>query len=139
MNQEKNLENLQQIPLDRKDSNVENESFKTKESISKWRDTIQSNLSPEKLKLNFIKYPVRTEKAFAAMFKNQQYTFDVDPRLTKSQIKKLFEDLFQVNIVSINTHIPPRKKVRVGTVQGYRPRLKRIIFTLKKGQSIQFD
>nr|YP_009364182.1 ribosomal protein L23 [Hydrodictyon reticulatum]AQU64570.1 ribosomal protein L23 [Hydrodictyon reticulatum] len=139
MNQEKNLENLQQIPLDIKDSKVENESFKTKESISKWRDTIQSNLSPEKLKLNFIKYPVRTEKAFTAMFKNQQYTFDVDPRLTKSQIKKLFEDLFQVNIVSINTHIPPRKKVRVGTVQGYRPRLKRVIFTLKKGQSIQFD
>nr|AWI68342.1 ribosomal protein L23 [Pediastrum duplex] len=139
MSQEKNLENLQQIPLDRKDSKVENESFKTKESISKWKDTIQSNLSPEKLKLNFIKYPVRTEKAFTAMFKNQQYTFDVDPRLTKSQIKKLFEDLFQVNIVSINTHIPPRKKVRVGTVQGYRPRLKRVIFTLKKGQSIQFD
>nr|YP_009364051.1 ribosomal protein L23 [Pediastrum duplex]AQU64449.1 ribosomal protein L23 [Pediastrum duplex] len=139
MNQEKNLENLQQITLDRKDSKVENQSFKTKESISKWRETIQSNLSPEKLKLNFIKYPVRTEKAFTAMFKNQQYTFDVDPRLTKSQIKKLFEDLFQVNIVSINTHIPPRKKVRVGTVQGYRPRLKRVIFTLKKDQSIQFD
>nr|YP_009492162.1 ribosomal protein L23 [Pseudopediastrum integrum]AWI68816.1 ribosomal protein L23 [Pseudopediastrum integrum] len=139
MNQEKNLENLQQTPLSIKDSKVENESFKTKESISKWRDTIQSNLSPEKLKLNFIKYPVRTEKAFTAMFKNQQYTFDVDPRLTKSQIKKLFEDLFQVNIVSINTHIPPRKKVRVGTVQGYRPRLKRAIFTLKKGQSIKFD
>nr|AXC47314.1 ribosomal protein L23 [Pediastrum duplex]QFS20099.1 ribosomal protein L23 [Pediastrum duplex] len=139
MNQEKKLENVQQIPLDIKDSKVENESFKTKESISKWRDKIQSNLSPEKLKLNFIKYPVRTEKAFTAMFKNQQYTFDVDPRLTKSQIKKLFEDLFQVNIVSINTHIPPRKKVRVGTVQGYRPRLKRVIFTLKKGQSIQFD
>jgi large subunit ribosomal protein L23 len=139
MNQEKNLKNLQEIPLDIKDSKVENESFKTKESISKWRDTMQANLSPEKLKLNFIKYPVRTEKAFKAMFKNQQYTFDVDPRLTKSQIKKLFEDLFQVNIVSINTHIPPRKKVRVGTVQGYRPRLKRVIFTLKKGQSIKFD
>lgn len=139
MNQEKNLENLQQTPVGIKDSKVENDSFKTKESISKWRDTIQSNLSPEKLKLNFIKYPVRTEKAFTAMFKNQQYTFDVDPRLTKSQIKKLFEDLFQVNIVSINTHIPPRKKVRVGTVQGYRPRLKRVIFTLKKGQSIKFD
>jgi large subunit ribosomal protein L23 len=139
MNQEKNLENLQQTPLGIKDSKVENESLKTKESISKWRDTIQSNLSPEKLKLNFIKYPVRTEKAFTAMFKNQQYTFDVDPRLTKSQIKKLFEDLFQVNIVSINTHIPPRKKVRVGTVQGYRPRLKRVIFTLKKGQSIKFE
>nr|YP_009491882.1 ribosomal protein L23 [Lacunastrum gracillimum]AWI68055.1 ribosomal protein L23 [Lacunastrum gracillimum] len=139
MNQEKNFENLQKIPLGIKDSKIESESLKKKESISKWRETIQSNLSPEKLKLNFIKYPVRTEKAFTAMFKSQQYTFDVDPRLTKSQIKKLFEDLFQVNIVSINTHIPPRKKVRVGTVQGYRPRLKRVIFTLKKGQSIKFD
>nr|YP_009492340.1 ribosomal protein L23 [Stauridium tetras]AWI68999.1 ribosomal protein L23 [Stauridium tetras] len=117
----------------------ESENINKKTSISKWKDTIQSNLSPEKLKINFIKYPVRTEKAFAAMFKRQQYTFDVDPRLTKSQIKKLFEDLFQVNIISINTHIPPRKKVRIGTVQGYRPRFKRVIFTLKKGQSIKFD
>nr|YP_009238254.1 ribosomal protein L23 [Chlorotetraedron incus]AMO01132.1 ribosomal protein L23 [Chlorotetraedron incus] len=89
--------------------------------------------------VNFIKQPVRTEKSYSAMFRHKQYTFDVDPRLTKSQMKKLFENLFGVNIVGINTHIPPRKKVRVGTIQGYRPRLKRVIFTLKEGQSIKFD
>lgn len=139
MNQEKNLENSQQVSVSVTELKLENKSLKTKESISKWKNTIQSNLSPEKLKLNFIKYPVRTEKAFTAMFKRKQYTFDVDPRLTKSQMKKLFENLFQVNIISMNTHIPPRKKVRVGTVQGYRPRLKRVIFTLKEGQSIKFD
>jgi len=118
MNQDKNLKKLE---------------------LTNWRETIQSSLSPEKVKINFIKYPVRTEKAFAAMFKHQQYTFDVDPRLTKTQMKKLFENLFNVNIVGINTHLPPRKKVRVGTVQGYRPRFKRVIFTLKEGQSIKFD
>jgi len=107
--------------------------------LTNWREAIKSYLSPEKVKINFIKYPVRTEKAFAAMFKHQQYTFDVDHRLTKTQMKKLFENLFNVNIVGINTHLPPRKKVRVGTVQGYRPRFKRVIFTLKEGQSIKFD
>ena len=47
--------------------------------------------------------------------------------------------MFNVNIVGISTHLPPRKKVRVGTVQGFRPRYKRVIFTLKEGQSIKFD
>ena len=110
-----------------------------KQEWTRWRETIQSSFSAEKVKMNFIKSPVRTEKAYTAMFKNKQYTFDVDPRLTKSQMKKLFENMFNVNIVGISTHLPPRKKVRVGTVQGFRPRYKRVIFTLKEGQSIKFD
>nr|AVX48131.1 50S ribosomal protein L23 [Hariotina reticulata] len=87
---------------------------------------------------DFIKYPVTTEKSYFSMFKNKQYTFDVDLRLTKPQIKKLFETLFSVNIIGINTQRPPRQKVRTGVSTGYKPAYKRVILTLKEGQSIQF-
>ena len=89
--------------------------------------------------IDLVKYPVITEKTYIALFKNSQYTFDVDVRLNKTQIKKLFENLFKVNVIGINTHIPPRKKVRVGIAQGFRPRYKRAIITLKAGQSINYN
>ena len=89
--------------------------------------------------IDLIKFPVITEKSYLALLKNQQYTFDVDLRLTKTQIKKLFEALLKVNVIAINTHIPPRKNMRVGTTQGSRVRYKRAILTLKKGQSLKFS
>jgi large subunit ribosomal protein L23 len=99
----------------------------------------QSSFLPQKLVINLVQKPVNTAKSFNAMSKNKQYTFDVDPRLTKSQIKKLFEKLFAVNIVQIQTHIPPRKKITVGNVLGSSQKVKRVIFTLKEAQTIQFD
>lgn len=89
--------------------------------------------------IDLVKYPVITEKTYIALFKNRQYTFDVDVRLNKTQIKKLFESLFNVDVIGINTHIPPRKKIRVGIAQGFRPRYKRAIITLKEGQSINYN
>nr|AYQ94431.1 ribosomal protein L23 [Chloromonas rosae] len=88
--------------------------------------------------IDLIKYPIITEKSYLTLFKNQQYTFDVDLRLSKPQIKKLFENLFNVSVIAVNTHIPPRKNLRVGTTKGYRARYKRAILTLKKGQSLKF-
>ena len=97
------------------------------------------NITSGSLKvIDLVKYPVITEKTYLNLYKNRQYTFDVDKRLTKPQIKKLFETLFNVNITSVNTHIPPRHKIRVGMTQGYRPTYKRAIITLKEGESIVF-
>lgn len=113
-------------------------SEKSNQEFNHWRELLKSHFSPVNMMADFIKYPVTTEKSYLAMFKNKQYTFDVDLRLTKPQIKKLFENLFGVNVISINTHRPPRKKVRAGLSAGYRPAYKRVILTLKEGQSIQF-
>lgn len=100
-----------------------------------------SNSSPATLTtlIDLVKYPVITEKSYVKLLLNQQYTFDVDVRLTKPQIKTLFEQLFQVQIMAVNTHIPPRRKLRLGRSEGYRPQYKRVILTLKKGQSLNFD
>jgi large subunit ribosomal protein L23 len=92
-----------------------------------------------KCMMDLIKYPVITEKTYIALYKNRQYTFDVDKRLTKTQIKALFLKLFKVDVISVNTHIPPMKSVRVGIKQGYRPSFKRAIITIKENQSINFN
>jgi large subunit ribosomal protein L23 len=104
-----------------------------------WQSVLTASPSALNKMVDLVKYPVITQKTYIALFKNRQYTFDVDLRLTKPQIKKLFETLFNVNVISINTHIPPRKKIRVGLAQGYRPRYKRAILTLKEGQSINYS
>lgn len=108
-------------------------------NFSKWQSLMKSHFSPVDMMVDFIKYPVITEKSYLGMFKHRQYTFDVDIRLTKPQIKKLFENLFGVNVIGINTHRPPRQKVRLGMNAGYRTRSKRVILTLKEGQSINFE
>ena len=114
------------------------QNTKSNQLNSNWLELMEKNFSPLNMMVDLVKYPVITEKSFIALFKNRQYTFDVDVRLTKPQIKQLFENLFAINVIGINTHRPPRKKVRVGMAQGYRPRYKRVILTLKEGQSIEF-
>lgn len=85
--------------------------------------------------IDLVKYPVITEKSCRLIEKNQ-YTFDVDLRLTKPQIKQLIEGFFDVNVTAVNTHRPPRKKRRMGLRVGYKPRYKRVIVTIKADQTI---
>lgn len=103
-----------------------------------WQEILTTSPSVVNKMIDLVKYPVITQKTYIALFKNRQYTFDVDLRLTKPQIKKEFETLFNVDVISVNTHIPPRQKIRVGLAQGYRPRYKRAIITIKEGQAIKY-
>lgn len=68
---------------------------------------------------------------------SNQYTFDMDDRLTKTQIKQIVQELFKVSVVAVNTHRPPRKKRRVGTRQGFKSSYKRVIITVKAGETIE--
>ena len=68
---------------------------------------------------------------------SNQYTFDMDDRLTKTQIKQIVQELFKVSVVAVNTHRPPRKKRRVGTRQGFKSAYKRVIITVKAGETIE--
>lgn len=106
---------------------------------TKWQEILTKSTSGINKMVDLVKYPVITGKTYFALVKNNQFTFDVDLRLTKSQIKNVFETLFKVDVISVNTHIPPRQKIRVGLAQGYRPRYKRAIITLKVGQSINYS
>ena len=86
--------------------------------------------------IELVKYPVLTEKSVRLMDINQ-YTFDVDVKLTKPQIKNLIEATFQVDVIAVNTHRPPRKRKRLGYTQGYKTSYKRVIISVKRGQTIQ--
>ena len=85
--------------------------------------------------IELLKHPIFTEKSVRLIADNQ-YTFDVDIKLTKPEIKKVIKEIFKVDIVSVNTHRPPRKKRRLGITTGFKSSKKRVIITLKKGQSL---
>ena len=56
-----------------------------------------------------IRKPVITEKATNALDLNQ-YTFEVDHRAAKPQIKAAIEALFSVKVIGVNTMNPPRRQ-----------------------------
>ncbi len=82
--------------------------------------------------------PVITEKS-ASLENNGVYTFKVDERANKTQIKEAIEKAFNVKVVSINTMNNHPKNKRVGRYTGKTNRYKKAIVTLAKGQTISFD
>lgn len=85
--------------------------------------------------VDLVRRPIITEKA-TLLLENNQYTFEVSPKATKSQIKAAIESLFEVKVVGISTINPPRKQRRVGKFIGFRPICKRAVVTLADGDSI---
>jgi large subunit ribosomal protein L23 len=84
---------------------------------------------------DLIKRPLINEKATLLLEENK-YTFDVDPKATKPEIKAAIEALFEVKVVKVNTHNPPAPARRIGKFAGKRPRYKRAIVTLSPDDSI---
>ena len=80
--------------------------------------------------------PVITEKSQAAM-QNGQYTFKVDPKANKTEIKSAIEKIFKVKVTSIKTLNEKPKKRRVGRYTGLTNRSKKAIVTLAEGQTIE--
>lgn len=84
---------------------------------------------------DLVRRPLITEKATRLLEENK-YTFEVDPRATKTQIRAAIEDLFEVKVIKVNTMNPPEKSRRVGRFMGHRPHYKRAVVTLAPGDSI---
>ncbi|HEY9846674.1 MAG TPA: 50S ribosomal protein L23 [Candidatus Caenarcaniphilales bacterium] len=84
---------------------------------------------------DLVRRPIISEKATMLLSENK-YTFEVDPRATKPEIKAAIEGLFQVRVRSVNTQNPPRKKRRMGRFIGHRAQYKRALVTLADGDSI---
>lgn len=86
--------------------------------------------------IELIKNPTTTAKTDRLANQNNQYTFDVDPKLTKSQIKALIVKLFKITVISVNTHRPPRHKRRFGPTQGNKKIFKKAIITVPSGVNL---
>lgn len=80
--------------------------------------------------------PLVTEKAVNLAQQQNKYTFYVDKRANKIEIKKAVEDLFKVKVLSVNTINVKGKKKRVGRYEGRTPDRKKAIVTLKPGDKI---
>ena len=80
--------------------------------------------------------PVITEKS---MNKQQEgvYTFKVDKRATKTQIKSEIERQFGVKVLNVNTLNTKPKDRRVGRYAGKTKTYKKAIVTLAQGSSIE--
>ena len=80
--------------------------------------------------------PVITEKSMSG---NQEsvYTFKVDKKATKTQIKSEIERQFGVKVLNVNTLNTKPKARRVGKYTGQTKTYKKAIITLAQGNSIE--
>jgi large subunit ribosomal protein L23 len=79
--------------------------------------------------------PVVSEKSYSLMDLGK-YTFEVDPRSNKTEIKIAVERVFGVKVASVNTLNRQGKTRRTRYGLGKRKDVKRAIVTLVAGESI---
>ncbi len=80
--------------------------------------------------------PVITEKSVAEQQKGV-YTFKVDKRATKTQIKSEIERQFGVKVLNVNTLNTKSKARRMGRYAGKTKTYKKAMVTLAQGSSIE--
>jgi len=76
--------------------------------------------------------PVVSEKSYG-LLDDGKYTFIVDPRANKTQIKIAVEQIFDVKVDSVHTMNRPGKARRTRFGTGKRKDVKRAIVTLREG------
>jgi large subunit ribosomal protein L23 len=86
--------------------------------------------------------PIITEKAEKLSEKRHQYSFVVDKKANKIEIRKAVEDMYGVTVDSVNTLVMPGKArtrtTKTGAMRGMRPSYKKAIITLTEGEEINF-
>ena len=88
--------------------------------------------------LSIIQRPLITERATNLKALCNQYVFRVASGSSKSDIKAAVEQLFKVQVLSVNTMRVQGKFRRLGAARGaYRADWKKAIVSLKPGQEIR--
>ena len=79
--------------------------------------------------------PIVSEKSYALMDQGK-YTFEVDPRANKTEIKIAVEQIFGVKVSSVNTINRKGKTRRTRFGLGKRKDIKRAVVTVGAGEAI---
>lgn len=86
--------------------------------------------------------PIITEKAESLSDSNNQYSFVVDKKANKIEIKKAIEKMYSVNVASVNTMVMPakakRRNTRSGVINGRISSYKKAIVKLANNEAIDF-
>ena len=94
------------------------------------------------MELTILKKPVITEKYTKQGEALNKYAFIVDKRANKLEIKTAIEEMYDVEIESVNTMIfTGKNRVRMtktGIQKGRTASYKRAVVTLKEGDKIDF-
>lgn len=88
-------------------------------------------------RFDIIKRPLDTEKLDRLRDRENKFSFEIDMRASKTEVKQAVEALFKVKVVDIKTAIVRGKARRIGRSSGMRPNWKKAIVTLKEGDAIQ--
>lgn len=86
-------------------------------------------------KFTVIKRPLVTEKS-TQLSESGKYTFEVDKRANKIQIKEAIEAIFEVKVKKVNVINGKPKAKRVGQHSGFTAAITKAIITLEDGFKI---
>jgi large subunit ribosomal protein L23 len=86
--------------------------------------------------------PILTEKSDRLSNTQSQYSFVVDRKSNKIEIKKAVQDMYSVSVQSVNTIVVPGKtksrNSRAGMIKGRKAGFKKAIVTLATGEKLDF-
>ena len=89
--------------------------------------------------IDLIKYPIITDKA-TKLLEINQYTFAVDSKSNKLEIKRAVELFYGVQVEEVNTMVMPSKLkakyTKAGFIVGRKPAKKKALVTVAAGESI---
>lgn len=98
---------------------------------------IKESIVPEGNSSALLINPYLSEKSTISRDEENKYIFKVNPRATKNEIKKLIENIYNVEVTKINTINTPTKPKRWRQKRTYFRRNKKMVVTIKKGQKIE--
>ena len=94
------------------------------------------------VKKNILVKPLINEKSEILSDKLGKYTFIVDKKANKVEIRKAVEEMYGVDVQSVNTMVVPAKErsrfTRTGVTKGRTSVYKKAIITLEEGDEINF-
>jgi len=86
--------------------------------------------------------PAITEKSEMLAEKENKYTFIVDKRASKLEIKKAVESMYDVSVRAVNTNIIPAKRkmksTKAGYVMGGKAAYKKAVVTVSESDYIDY-
>jgi large subunit ribosomal protein L23 len=85
-----------------------------------------------------LRRPIITEKTSSAASDLSRYTFEVDRRANKHQVKDAVEAIFDVEVTAVNIMNVRGKSRRMGRQIGRTRDWKKAVVTLAPGQNIEF-
>jgi large subunit ribosomal protein L23 len=81
--------------------------------------------------------PVVSEKSYGQIADRRKYTFRVHQHAHKTQVRQAVEEIFDVQVTSVNISKVPAKPKRRGVHAGTRAGWKKAVVTVAVGQSIE--